>query len=100
MHRAAIGHQQPQNGGEQVTQRIGLAIQATQATSTVAVFTSFHEPPGPSNRRLLWESGAEVARTPDASRPPGVSEQREAFGVRPIYRRFPPAGHVLTQPSI
>src|SRR5213592_1243141 len=40
---------------------------------------------------LPWESGAEDARTPDASRLPGVSEPREAFGVRPIYRRFPPA---------
>ena len=30
------------------------------------------------------ESGAEDARTPDASRPPGVSQPREAFGVRPI----------------
>src|SRR6058998_2416538 len=38
---------------------------------------------------LPWESGAEDARTPDASRLPGVSEAREAFGVRPIYRRFP-----------
>src|SRR5437667_5785338 len=42
-----------------------------------------------SNRSLAWESGAEDARTPDASRLPGVSEAREAFGVRPIYRRFP-----------
>src|SRR3989442_15903297 len=50
---------------------------------------AFHEPARPSNRRLAWESGAEDARTPDASRPPGVSEAREAFGVRPIYRRFP-----------
>src|SRR6266581_8762619 len=49
---------------------------------------AFHEPPRPSNRSLLWESGAEDARTPDASRPPGVSEPREASGVRPIYRRF------------
>src|SRR6058998_572133 len=46
---------------------------------------AFHEP---TNRSLLWESGAEDARTPDASRPPGVSEPREASGVRPIYRRF------------
>ena len=36
-----------------------------------------------------WESGAEDARTPDASRRPGVFEAREAFGGRPIYRRFP-----------
>src|SRR6266704_3725068 len=36
-----------------------------------------------------WERGAEDARTPDASRQPGVSELREASGVRPIYRRFP-----------
>ena len=50
---------------------------------------SFHEPTRPSNRSLLWESGAKDARTPDASRPPDVSEPREAFGVRPIYRRFP-----------
>src|SRR5206468_10832650 len=42
----------------------------------------------PSNRSQLWESGAEDTRTPDASRPPGVSEPREASGVRPIYRRF------------
>ena len=45
--------------------------------------------PRPSNRSLSWKSGAEDARTPDASRLPGVSEPREAFGVRPIYRRFP-----------
>jgi len=38
--------------------------------------------------RPPWESGAKGARTPDASRLPGVSEPREAFGVRPIYRRF------------
>src|SRR5437016_1461109 len=49
---------------------------------------ALHEPTRPSNRSLLWESGAEDARTPDASRPPGVSESREASGVRPIYRRF------------
>src|SRR6266581_5712636 len=49
---------------------------------------AFHEPPRPSNRSLRWKSGAEDARTPDASRPPGVSERREASGVRPIYRRF------------
>jgi hypothetical protein len=28
------------------------------------------------------------SRTPDASRLPGVSEARKAFGVRSIYRRF------------
>src|SRR5436309_5436137 len=49
---------------------------------------AFHEPPRPSNRSLLWESGAKDARTPDATRLPGVSEPREASGVRPIYRRF------------
>jgi len=49
---------------------------------------AFHEPARSSNRSLAWEGGAEVARTPDASRLPGVSEAREAFGVRPIYRRF------------
>src|SRR5881394_2154332 len=48
--------------------------------------------PRPSNRSLSWKSGAEDARTPDASRLPGVSEPREASGVRPIYRRFPSAG--------
>ena len=45
--------------------------------------------PRRSNRSLLWKSGAEDARSPDASRQPCVSEPREAFGVRPIYRRFP-----------
>ena len=55
----------------------------------VEVAEAFHEPAWPSNRSLLWESGAEDARTPDASRLSGVSEPREAFGVRPIYRRFP-----------
>src|SRR5213592_242067 len=50
---------------------------------------ALHEPAWQSNRSLPWESGAEDARTPDASRLPGVSEAREAFGVRPIYRRFP-----------
>src|SRR5437879_101220 len=47
-----------------------------------------HEPTRPSNRNLPWKSGAEDARTPDASRLPGVSKPREASGVRPIYRRF------------
>ena len=47
-----------------------------------------HEPARPPNRSLAWESDAEDARTPDASRLPGVSEAREAFGVRPNYRRF------------
>ena len=46
---------------------------------------------------LPWESGAEDARTPDASRLPGVCEPREASGVRPIYRRFPP-GLVMPHP--
>ena len=41
----------------------------------------------PSNRRLPWESGAEDARTPSASRLLGGSGPREASGVRPIYRR-------------
>jgi hypothetical protein len=44
--------------------------------------------PRPSNRSLPWKSGAEDARTPDASRLPNVSEPREAFGVRPACRRF------------
>jgi hypothetical protein len=51
--------------------------------------TPFHEPTRPSNCSLPWESRAEDARTPDASRLPGASEPREASGVRPIYRRFP-----------
>jgi hypothetical protein len=51
---------------------------------------AFHEPARPSICGLPWESSAEDARTPDASRLPGVSEPREASGVRPIYRRFPP----------
>src|SRR6185503_8296972 len=47
---------------------------------------------------LPWESGAEDARTPNASRLPGVSEPREASGVRPIYRRFPSvAGRPVVQ---
>jgi hypothetical protein len=54
------------------------------------VVSALHEAARSSNRSLAWESGAEDARTPDASRLPGVSEAREAFGVRPIYRRFPP----------
>src|SRR5882724_10388943 len=52
------------------------------------LFRPFHGPARSSNRSLAWESGAEDARTPDASRPPGVSEPRVASGVRPIYRRF------------
>ena len=55
----------------------------------IKVVEAFHESTRPSNCSLPWESGAEDARTPDASRVPGVSEAREAFGVRPIYRRFP-----------
>jgi hypothetical protein len=50
---------------------------------------ALHEPAPSSNRSLAWKSGAEDARTPDASRRSGVSEARETFGVRPIYRRFP-----------
>ena len=50
---------------------------------------AFDEPTRPSTRSLPGESGAEDARTPDASRLPGVFEPREASGVRPIYRRFP-----------
>ena len=34
------------------------------------------------------ESGAEDTRSPDASRPPGVLELREASGVRRVHRRF------------
>src|SRR6266536_3324493 len=45
--------------------------------------------PGHQIAGLPWESGAEDARIPNASRLPGVSEPREASGVRPIYRRFP-----------
>src|SRR6266545_4796733 len=52
-------------------------------------FSLFDEPPRLSNRSLPWESGAEDARTPNASRLPGVFELREASGVRPINRRFP-----------
>jgi len=51
-----------------------------------------HDPTWRSNGSLPWESGAEDARTPSASRLPGVSEPREASGVRPIYRRFPSGG--------
>src|SRR5882724_7987556 len=59
---------------------------------------ALHEPTRPSNRSLLWESGAEDARTPNASRLLGVSEPREASGVRPIYRRFRPgAGRPAVQ---
>ena len=55
--------------------------------------------PRPSNRSLPWKSGAEAARTPDASRLPGVSEPREAFGVRPIYGPFPSgAGSTIMVP--
>ena len=42
-----------------------------------------------SNRRLTWESGAEDARTPNADAWSTDSVAREAFGVRPIHRRFP-----------
>src|SRR3989442_531400 len=58
-----------------------LTMRQTPRSSPFPYPTSF--------RTLPWESGAEAARTPDASRQPGVSESREAFGVRPIYRRFP-----------
>src|SRR5439155_2252899 len=44
-----------------------------------------HEATRPSFRSRAWLSGAEDARTPDASRP--RSEPREASGVRPIDRR-------------
>src|SRR6266516_6334984 len=39
---------------------------------------ALHEPTRPSNRSLRWESGAEDARTPNASRMHDVSEPREA----------------------
>ncbi len=48
----------------------------------------FDKPAWPSTHSLRCEIGAEDARTPDASRMPGVSGPREASGVRPIYRRF------------
>jgi len=48
---------------------------------------ALHETCPRSNRRLPWESGAEDARTPSASRLLGGSGPREASGVRPIYRR-------------
>ena len=54
----------------------------------IKVVGALHEPTRSSNCNPPLESGAEDARTPDASRPPGVSEPREASGVRPIYRRF------------
>ena len=44
----------------------------------------------PGHRIVAWLAKAALkTRTPDASRRPGVSEPREASGVRPIYRRFP-----------
>ena len=49
-------------------------------------FGAFHEPARLPNRSEPLESGAEDARTPDAATAM-VSEPREAFGVRPIYRR-------------
>ena len=55
----------------------------------IKALEAFLEPTRLSNLSLAWESGAEDARTPDASRLPGVSEPRKASGVRPIYRRFP-----------
>src|SRR2546425_9656860 len=55
----------------------------------IKALEAFLEPTRSSNLSLARESGAEDARTPDASRPPGVSEPRKASGVSPIYRRFP-----------
>src|SRR5580765_7245563 len=49
---------------------------------------ALHEPAWQSDRSLSLESGAEDARTPDASRLRDASEAREASGLRPIYRRF------------
>src|SRR6266516_2223795 len=49
----------------------------------------FRGPARTTNRSLPWESRAQDARTPDASRSPEPLGSREAFGVRPIYRRFP-----------
>src|SRR5213593_4279761 len=47
-------------------------------------------PPTPRRREHMpWESGAEDARTPNADAWSASSAAREAFGVRPIYRRFP-----------
>ena|SRR5436190_13505973 len=61
----------------------------TLVQDAIALPKPFHEPARSSNSSLAWEGGTEDARTPDPSRRPGVSEAREAFGVRPIYRRFP-----------
>src|SRR3989442_7946687 len=43
---------------------------------------------GPRILTCVLESGAEDARTPDADAWCTDSAAREAFGVRPIYRRF------------
>jgi len=52
-------------------------------------FRARYESACPSNPDQPWESGAEDARTPDADAWSADLAAREAFGVRPIYRRFP-----------
>src|SRR5881396_2042669 len=47
-----------------------------------------HELAGHRIAALPWESGTEKARTPNADASSDDSAAREAFGVRPIYRRF------------
>src|SRR5437773_5306551 len=44
--------------------------------------------PGDRIAALPWESGAEDARTPNAGAWSADLAAREAFGVRPIYRRL------------
>ena len=53
---------------------------------------AFHEPARPSNCSLPWESGAEDARTPDASRSPEPLGSREAFGASDLSALFVPCG--------
>jgi len=68
--------------------KVVRACRAHLPDGTFAIFGAGMPDEPAIESELLWESGAEDARTPDASRPPGVSEPREASGVRPIYRRF------------
>ena len=46
-----------------------------------------------------FQSGAEDARSPNALRLLNAGGLREAFGVRTIYRRFPPAALERIKPA-
>src|SRR5437016_4101661 len=88
IHRFMVPmHAEKNERGLSMNRKVGRAVLSPPAGPRRGEDTA----PYPLARfRQPWESGAKGPRTPNASRLPGVSEPREASGVRPIYRRFLP----------